>query len=98
MKDLYNSLPTPACGSKEITGECYKCIFNQEDSIIRCDFIKALEEKNLYTGKCPICNGITLEEEITSSNPGAMTVCIEKGCDYRCNQFLDYEEFKRFDR
>lgn len=95
FKEVYEGLPTPVCGEKNVRHECYKCKLYSSDNIIRCGFIDALEAENLCIGVCPICGGITLEEEITSSNPGAMIECIEDNCDYRCNQFLDYQDFKR---
>lgn len=44
---------------------------------------------------CPECGGLIIDEEITSSNPGAMTYCTS--CNYRMNQFLTWEDFKEMD-
>ena len=92
MKKLFKSLPMPKCGKKSTQG-CYDCIGKND-----CNFLKALDIlHDMYLGTCPICGGTTMSEEITSSNPTAMTMCMEDNCDYRCNQFLDYEDFKEFE-
>lgn len=88
MKKIFESLPMPKCGEKSTIG-CYDCI-GQND----CEFLQALDDKGLSMGTCPKCGGRMLEESITSSNPAAMAVCIEDNCDYKCNQFLSYEDFK----
>ena len=95
LKEKFRSLPLGLCKDKTDMKECSGCIFNKSNSIIRCGYIETLDKDNLCTSTCPICGSITLEEEVTSSNPGAMTECTNKDCDYRCNQFLDYEDFKR---
>ena len=89
MKTIFESLPMPKCGEKSTEG-CYDCI-GQND----CEFLKTVNElPNMYLGTCPICGGTTMNEEITSTNPGAMTISMSDNCDYRCNQFLDYEDFR----
>ncbi len=44
--------------------------------------------------RCPICNSRIQYQEITPTNPGAMTWCTNDNCDYRYNQFMNYEDFK----
>lgn len=95
LKAKFKSLPLGLCKEKVNMKECHGCVFNEANSIIRCNYTTALDKENICTGTCPVCGGITLEEEVTSSNPGAMTECTNINCDYRCNQFLDYEDFKR---
>lgn len=90
MKTIFEALPMPACGQKSTTG-CYDCIDKNN-----CAFLKALDEKHLSIDTCPKCGGRLLDQSTTSSNAAAMAVCVEDNCDYRCNQFLSYEDMVEF--
>ena len=66
----------------------------------RSEYEISIEENKIYIDeneKCPLCGNNMQYQEITSSNSGAMTWCTNKDCDYRYNQFLDYEDFKKFE-